>query len=366
MCAFEKRLARLWHEEDGIAAEEIGRRLRRDKSSIWRNLDVDDEGRDERPGVGRKAALTEQDKDRLVSHAERLVEQANVRWLVTADMIRETFQPTVCKKVLLDALHERDVWFCKLREKPILTDDDIAARWDWARKYRNKSPAWFRTAIQLHIDNHHFKVPAHGQARRDLAAKRVHGSFRLKKKSLEQHHVKQSPKSRINTGARGVLITGGLGAGKALLWHVVDRQWCAEVAAEMYEGPLLSCLKKQYPNKRSWSVLEDNDPSGYLTMQARDAKVANNIEQFEIPKRSPDLNVLDYYFWSQVERKLREQEKRFPEHRKETRQEFISRLRRVVREWPQGDISRAIGDLARRAKLLYKAKGKLFDESATV
>ena len=76
--------------------------------------------------------------------------------------------------------------------------------------------------------------------------------------------------------------------------------------------------------------------------------------------------MLDYDFWSQVERKLREQEREFRDSKKETRDEFIIRLHKVVRTWPRADIAKAIGDLSRRAKLLYKAKGKLFNESAEI
>ena len=87
------------------------------------------------------------------------------------------------------------------------------------------------------------------------------------------------------------------------------------------------------------------------------------IQRFTIPKRSPDLNVLDYYFWSTVEKKLRLQERRRPQDRKETREQFKKRLRRLVKAWPADEINRAIGDLARRAELLYRAKGGLFEES---
>ena len=44
MTPMEKRLARLWHEEDQVAVEEIGRRLRRDQSTIWRNLSGEFDG----------------------------------------------------------------------------------------------------------------------------------------------------------------------------------------------------------------------------------------------------------------------------------------------------------------------------------
>ena len=69
---------------------------------------------------------------------------------------------------------------------------------------------------------------------------------------------------------------------------------------------------------------------------------------------------------SQVERKLREQEREFRDSKKETRDEFIIRLHEVIRTWPRADIAKAIGDRSRRAKLLYKAKCKLFDENAEI
>ena len=69
---------------------------------------------------------------------------------------------------------------------------------------------------------------------------------------------------------------------------------------------------------------------------------------------------------SQVERKIREQECDFRDSKKETRDEFTIRLHELVRTWPRADIANAIGDLSKRAKLLYKAKCKLFDESAEI
>ena len=76
--------------------------------------------------------------------------------------------------------------------------------------------------------------------------------------------------------------------------------------------------------------------------------------------------MLDCDFWSQVERKLPEQEREFRDSKKETRDEFIIRFHKVVRTWPRADIAKVIGDLSRRAKLLYKAKCKLLDESVEI
>ena len=101
----EKRLARLWHEEDETPVEEIARRLRRNRSSIWELLGLD-EGT-ERAGVGRKPALTEDDKTRLVTLTENLVKKAKVRYLVTVAMIQALFRPQVSIRVIADSLHDR-------------------------------------------------------------------------------------------------------------------------------------------------------------------------------------------------------------------------------------------------------------------
>ena len=75
------------------------------------------------------------------------------------------------------------------------------------------------------------------------------------------------------------------------------------------------------------------------------------------------MNVLDYYFWNEVEGRLRKAEHLFPEDRKETRDDFIIRLKKMALSIPPADVSKVIGDLARRCELLYRAKGGLFEES---
>jgi hypothetical protein len=360
----EKRLAKLWHAEDEESVEEIARRLRRDRCTIWRLLGLP-EGT-ERTGVGRKAAMGEEDKDRLVVHVDKLVKKAAVRYTVTLAMIHATFrmQPPVCDRVLQEAMHERGIWFHKLREKPILTDDDIEERYQWSKTYRKKLPAFFQSHIQLHIDNHAFKVPTTGDARKMVAAKLVHGSYREAGASLKREHVKPNKKLRVNTGTKNVLVAGGVGSGKVLLWHVVENTWCGDEAAALYSGPLAKALAKEYPTKRTHRLLEDNDPAGYQSGKAKRAKAdLPKLELFSIPKRSPDLNVMDYYVWAAIERRLRQDEFQMSDDERESREEFVRRLRKTAKALPRAEVNKAIGDLARRAELLYRAKGGLFEES---
>ena len=127
----ERRLAKTWKDE-GVEVEEIARRLQRDKTSIWPAL------KQAGPpvGVGRKGALTENDKTRLVVLTEKMVQEAIARSMVTRAMIQKRFLPAVCDRVIANAQHERGIWMHAMREKPILTVDDVKTRYAWAKQYR--------------------------------------------------------------------------------------------------------------------------------------------------------------------------------------------------------------------------------------
>ena len=82
-----------------------------------------------------------------------------------------------------------------------------------------------------------------------------------------------------------------------------------------------------------------------------------------LPKRSPDFNLMDYSAWSEVERRLRAQEKKFPATMHETRAEFTRRLDRASRNIPKQFIDKSISDLHQRCEHLCQAKGVFFEES---
>ena len=92
-------------------------------------------------------------------------------------------------------------------------------------------------------------------------------------------------------------------------------------------------------------------PGGWLMM-----------EVFKIPKRSPDLNVLDYAVWAKVETLLRAQERKMPKSRYESRAQFEARLDRTACSLPPEFIRKSILNLKERCQRLYKAKGGLFEE----
>ena len=121
-------------------------------------------------------------------------------------------------------------------------------------------------------------------------------------------------------------------------------------------------MKKQYVGKRTFVILEDNDPTGNMSKKGIAEKKTQKLNVFTIPKRSPDLNVLDYSVWNEVEKKLRAQERNMGDDKHETRSKFEQRVDRTASGLPASYIDAAIGDLRKRCGLLYKAKGGLFEE----
>ena len=170
---------------------------------------------------------------------------------------------------------------------------------------------------------------------------------------------------RHNTGAKGVLLHVGIGKGKALTVHEVPHgRWSGQAAANFYKV-LAHDLAKALPDKRRFTILEDNDPTGYKSAKGIAAKDEASIGVFEIPKRSPDLSVLDYAIWAEVNKRLRRQESKWPNGKKETRAAYVKRLKLTIRSLPEDFLLKSIRDMARRCQRLYEAKGYFFEEGGS-
>ena len=180
---------------------------------------------------------------------------------------------------------------------------------------------------------------------------------------MGQPYVKRNKKLKYNTGARGVKVLAGVGAGRVLVWEYIDgRHWSGKVAAEWHTGPVANASQRTYPQKRQFSVLEDNGPAGFKSGRGQEAKREAGIAPFEIPKRSPDLNLCDYSLGSEISRRMRRQEASWPAGRKETRAKYLARLRRTAKRLPASFLNKCVGDMRRRCQLLHAAKGKHFEE----
>ena len=356
----EIRLAKRWYHDDGIKPSEIADRLGRSKSALTRLLVK----QVPRKKQGRAPLLSKAQVDYLQKRVRDMVVQADAEYRVTVDMLRKTTKVKASCRVILEELHARGLYFRKLREKPVLTDTDIKERLAFAKRYRAKSAQWWNQQVHAFLDGKFFKTYLNAAARTQAAQHRTFGAFRAPEQGLSGGYVKPKKGVPSYTGSKSSLIMGAVGQGKVLLWHAVPSgRWSGQAAADMYEGGLKPALEKAWPRRRAHVVLEDNDPTGFQSSKGKAAKTAVAITTLSIPKRSPpDLNPMDYSVWSEINRRLRKQERKFPCNKQETRAEYLSRLRRTARNLPSSFIKKAVGDMSRRCQLLLAAKGRYFQE----
>lgn len=358
LCEKEISLARRWYD-DGNSCAEIAERLGRDKSVITRLLVK----QVPRKKQGRRESLTPAKIAFLKRKLHELVRKANCEYTVTVAMLKRATRVKVSERTISRALHAHGIYFRKLREKPVLTRQDIKDRLAFARKYHRRPATWWHSNVHAAIDAKFFKALLSAEARSRAAQRGTHGAYRALGEGLDQGYVKAKGALNYNTGAKSILVVGGVGKGRMLMWHQVPKsKWNGKAAAHMYSSSLLRGLQATYPGKRRFCVLEDNDPTGFKSARGLGAKTAANIDVLEIPRRSPDLNVMDYSIWSEVNRRMRRQEAKWPKAKRETRAEFAARLRRTATRLPTAFIKASMGDMRRRCKRVLAAKGGFIEE----
>jgi hypothetical protein len=362
MTSEEKRLVRSMVFDKQMKPSTVATAIGRDKSSITRLL-----AQTKATRMGRPPVLTTAQEDRLEKVVEEMVGKADANYEVTLPMVHRRCRLKCSQRTVSRALRSRGYYFFKLYEKMILTPEDVKERWAWAKKYARKTKLWWLRKVQIHLDNHHFKRASTGKGRKLLGKRHVR--FVLRKKGKKESRIKScyvKPPGKLRAGGlvKGVLKCGGVGGGKVLVWETIVDRWSGDKAAEMYTEVIKPALKKKYPSKKRFTILEDNDPTGNMSKKGLAAKAAAKMDLLRIPKRSPDLNVLDYNIWSTVERLMRKQELNMKDAKSETRCEFIRRLDRTAFGLSEEVINDAIGSLQRRCQLLLKAKGGLFVETS--
>ena len=96
---------------------------------------------------------------------DKLVDKADAEYEISLAMIHKRSRLKVSPRVVVNALHTRGYRFRDLRQKPILTPDDITARYEFAKKYKGRSVGWWQKTVHIHLDNHMFKTATTGKGR---------------------------------------------------------------------------------------------------------------------------------------------------------------------------------------------------------
>ena len=355
----EVRLARRWYDGEKLKPSEIAERLGRSKCSITRLL-VQQKPR-LKQGAPDKLSLAK--VDFLEKRMDEMVVEAKCRYHVTAAKLKHNTRTKASIRTIQRAFRGRNIYFRKLREKSTLTKEDGADRFRFAKKFKSKTKAWWNANIHAFIDGKRFTLYLNGKTRVCAAQHATYGAYRKPGKGLCDGYVKPSKQVKHNSGNGSVLVMAGVCRGRVAMWHyVAGGKWSGKAAADMYNGPLRTALAKTWPARKSWDVLEDNDPTGFKSRRGHAAKAAAGITPFVIPCRSPDLSLCDYALWKEVNRRLRRQEFSWPAGKTESRAAYAIRLKRTALRLPKAFLERSVGDMVRRCNLLHAAKGYHFEE----
>ncbi len=179
-----------------------------------------------------------------------------------------------------------------MREKPVRTPVDEEDRLRFAQEHAKKPASYWANSVHAHMDNETFPVCLTAPRRACAAQRAARGARRARAQGLAQGHVKPRKAVKVNY-EKSAMVAVALSARKVIMRHSAPGAWNAAEAAHMYQSALSPALARHNPRKRKYLVLEDNDPSGYKSRAAEDAKKAAGTSPMIFPKRSPDMNPLD-------------------------------------------------------------------------
>ena len=300
---------------------------------------------------GRRKKLTDGQVNRLFEKREHLVKSKS-RYVPVREVVRSARVPKVSDTTALRYLRTKGVVWRRLREKPPRTEANAEARKDICDAWRRKPQTFWTETVDLIIDAKKYPLPGNDAAARRLQLQRVRGALRTRKEGLKPGFTRPGiGKHKFNPGGH-VHILGGICGEKIVLWEEIRGRWCGQTAQDMYAGPIKRALQRRRPGKRSWLILEDNDPTGFKSSKGMRGKAQSKLRTIDQPPYSPDLNPLDFSLWNEVHTRTLNAR---PKH--ETKLEYKARLRKVALSMPRSFVRQAVQNIKKRAQQIFDADG---------
>ena len=306
---------------------------------------------------GRKRKVNAKSAKKLNSTRKKLYKEAKgereVGWKEVIRKARvKKVHPSTAARRLEDAGF--DVKWRPPRNKPLRDREHERERYEVCSRWRKYSPKYFSERMDLFMDNKYFAIPTYAKAKRFAKMRKVRGHLRTRGEGLQSEFTKPNLKRHRQNPGASVQVCAGIIGNRIRLWKYLPKTWNGKVAADLYRGPILNALRRHRGHKRSFAILEDNDPQGYKSAAAQQAKKDASIKPIRFPRYSPDLNPLDFFVWQEVERRM--ESGRPPAS--ETVKQYKARLRRVAMRIPEAVIRKALENIKTRAQAIYDAKGK--------
>ena len=304
-------------------------------------------------GRGKKQSMTAAQVDRLNETRKRLLAKAKTEYEVPYHAILKSARLGVHRTTAARHLKSKHgVEWRRIREKPPRSKEHVDERKDVACVWKRKPKTFWTKEVDLIIDCKKFHIPTSKAAAARLRSQKVRGSLRDRGEGLQPGFTKPNArKHKFNAGGHVHVLAGTCGD-RFVVWEEIHGRWNSKKAEEMYTGPIKKALQKHRPGKRSWLVMEDNDPAGFKSNRGKDAKRATKIRTLDQPRYSPDLNPLDYSLWSAIHDKAL---KEFTGG--DTIDAYKKKLRRIALRMPRKDVRLAVEQIKKRAQAIFEANG---------
>ena len=305
---------------------------------------------------GRKKKFTKRMVYKMNAVRKSLIKKAaNEREIRWCDIQKSARAPKAHRTTLLKSFKRcgLNVAARAPRLKPQRTKEHKDERCKWARAFSKKPCSYFEEDIDMIIDNKKFDVPTTERARKYMMSQRVRFHLRTPAEGVLDEFTKPGrKKNKMNTGAC-TSVCAGISNGRIVLWHYLPKLWTAQVAADVYRDVIYPSLCEHRGDKRSFKLLEDNDPTGYKSNKAKEMKESKRIKALPFPRYSPDLNPLDFSLWNEVERRtLKCAPKKI-----ETVVAYKARLRLTALNLPKAMVAKAVRSMPKKIKQVIDAKG---------
>ena len=305
---------------------------------------------------GRKAVLTPHNLRALDAARKRLISKASgdyeVHW---DDVIRAARVPPVHRTTAARALKTvgYDIEWRAPRLKPDRSDMDESQRKELCDKLRKLPPQFWTEKVDAYVDCKRWPIPRNVRGHKFLNKLKVRGHLRTKSEGLKKHFTKPDKrKHHRNTGANVNVFAAIIGE-KVRVWHYMAGTWSGAAAVQVYKDVLSPALRRYRGVKREYTILEDNDPTGFKAKVAIAAKAELKIKPLAFPTYSPDINPCDYALWDEVARRMAEQ----ATPKNESMQAFKLRLQKAAKTVPPAVVRKMLRGMKDRVQAIYDADG---------
>ena len=315
-------------------SEEIG------YSAVCKYVRGESHRRDRPEKRGRKKILKPSDVRKLNRVRKSTIKQArSQKRVVWKDIhLAAGYENTCSLRTVQRAVRKTGVKYRKAREKIYISEDDAKVRLVTCKEWLEKPGSFWEKQVHAWIDHKGWVVPLTEKQREKYSATKVTGHLRLPEEGVNRCFTRPRQQHSF-LGIPSVIVGAAVAGDKVICWDVIKGPWNGEKAKTFYKDALVKALKKTYPGKRKFLIVEDGDRKGYQSGKGIAAKEEMKIASMVLPPRSPSLMPLDASLWTKIEKKFRETQ---PTTGTESKEAFLARLRKAAKSLPAGTVATSI------------------------